>query len=48
MTYDLGFYDQTHFIKEFKKFSGESPMAYFSDYSTTENSLERNLISTTL
>lgn len=27
--YDLGFYDQAHFIKEFKSFIGESPNKYF-------------------
>lgn len=28
--YDAGFYDQAHFIKEFKTFTGETPEAYFN------------------
>ena len=28
--YEAGFYDQAHFIKEFKSFTGESPSQYFS------------------
>lgn len=28
--YEAGFYDQAHFIKEFKNFTGESPEAFFS------------------
>jgi AraC-like DNA-binding protein len=27
--YDAGFYDQSHFIKEFKKFTGDTPEDYF-------------------
>lgn len=27
--YDAGFYDQSHFIKEFKKFTGDTPDEYF-------------------
>lgn len=27
--YDAGFYDQAHFIKEFRKFAGDTPIAYF-------------------
>jgi AraC-like DNA-binding protein len=29
LTYDLGYYDQSHFIKEFKEFSGLTPKEYF-------------------
>jgi AraC-like DNA-binding protein len=28
---DLGYYDQPHFIREFKAFTGKEPTAYFSD-----------------
>ncbi|MGG9963947.1 AraC family transcriptional regulator [Ferruginibacter sp. SUN106] len=28
--YEAGFYDQAHFIKEFKQFTGETPEAFFS------------------
>ncbi len=28
--YDAGFYDQSHFIKEFRKFSGNTPEEYFN------------------
>ena len=28
--YEAGFYDQAHFIKEFKKFTGENPESFFS------------------
>lgn len=27
--YDFGFYDQSHFIKEFKSFTGKSPSSFF-------------------
>jgi AraC-like DNA-binding protein len=30
MGYDAGFYDQAHFIKEFKSFTGETPEKFFS------------------
>lgn len=29
LAYDAGFYDQSHFIKEFKKFTGDTPEDYF-------------------
>jgi len=29
--YETGFYDQAHFIKEFKTFTGDTPEKYFSD-----------------
>lgn len=29
--YEAGFYDQAHFIKEFKTFTGETPEKFFSD-----------------
>ncbi|WP_127128536.1 helix-turn-helix domain-containing protein [Pseudoflavitalea rhizosphaerae] len=29
-SYDAGFYDQSHFIKEFRQFTGKSPSEYFS------------------
>lgn len=35
--YDLGYYDQSHFIKEIKKFSGKTPSSFFS---SMENPLE--------
>jgi AraC-like DNA-binding protein len=28
--YEAGFYDQAHFIKEFKSFTGETPEIFFS------------------
>jgi AraC-like DNA-binding protein len=30
LAYDAGFYDQSHFIKQFKKFTGDTPEQYFS------------------
>lgn len=30
LAYELGYYDQSHFIHEFKEFSGHHPRAYFS------------------
>jgi len=30
LSYEAGFYDQAHFIKEFKTFTGETPENYFS------------------
>lgn len=30
LSYELGFYDQAHFIKEFKTFTGQTPENYFS------------------
>jgi AraC-like DNA-binding protein len=32
--YEAGFYDQAHFIKEFKTFTGETPAAFFSSGTT--------------
>jgi len=29
-TYEAGFYDQSHFIKEFRQFTGKSPSAFFA------------------
>jgi AraC-like DNA-binding protein len=29
--YEAGFYDQAHFIKEFKTFTGDTPQVFFSD-----------------
>jgi AraC-like DNA-binding protein len=29
--YETGFYDQAHFIKEFKTFTGDTPEKFFSD-----------------
>jgi AraC-like DNA-binding protein len=29
LSYELGFYDQAHFIKEFKSFTGDTPENYF-------------------
>lgn len=46
-SYNMGYYDQMHFIKEFKKFCGESPGKYFSDYNKDEKMLERDLIRVT-
>jgi AraC-like DNA-binding protein len=28
---DCGYYDQSHFIKEFKAFSGKEPTSYFAE-----------------
>lgn len=30
--YEAGFYDQAHFIKEFKAFTGETPSSFFSSH----------------
>ncbi len=30
LAYDAGYYDQSHFIKEFRQFTGETPEQYFS------------------
>ncbi len=30
IAYECGYYDQSHFIHDFKEFSGYSPMQYFS------------------
>lgn len=30
IAYDCGYYDQSHFINDFKEFSGYSPKVYFS------------------
>jgi len=46
-SYNQGYYDQMHFIKEFKKFCGESPGVYFSEYSKSEKAIERELFSVT-
>ena len=46
-SYNLGYYDQMHFIKEFKKFCGESPGVYFSEYNKDEKLIERELFSVT-
>jgi AraC-like DNA-binding protein len=46
-SYNMGYYDQMHFIKEFKKFCGESPGKYFSDYNKDEKTIERDLIRVT-
>jgi AraC-like DNA-binding protein len=29
LAYEGGFYDQSHFIKEFKNFTGDTPESYF-------------------
>jgi AraC-like DNA-binding protein len=34
LAYDAGFYDQAHFIKEFKNFTGETPETFFSTHPT--------------
>lgn len=31
LAYDAGFYDQSHFIREFKNFTGETPENFFRD-----------------
>ena len=41
IAHGFGFYDQMHFIKSFKKFSGETPTAYLSRYNNPGNILER-------
>ena len=28
--YDCGYFDQTHFIKEFRHFTGQPPVAFYS------------------
>lgn len=34
LAYEAGFYDQSHFIKEFKNFTGETPESFFRDQRT--------------
>jgi AraC-like DNA-binding protein len=29
MAYDYGYFDQSHFIKDFKSFTGRTPLQYF-------------------
>ncbi len=41
---DFGFYDQTHFIKEFKRFCGMSPGAYLCHIKDDTHSFERFLV----
>lgn len=31
LSYEAGYYDQAHFIKEFKKFTGDTPHSFFSN-----------------
>ncbi len=45
IVYRSGYYDQMHFIKEFKKFCGETPSAYLDDYRGSRQLLERYLLS---
>jgi len=35
LSYEMGFYDQAHFIKEFKTFTGNTPENYFSSDSNS-------------
>lgn len=37
--YDFGYFDQSHFIREFKKFVGKSPTKYFNDCNEINNLL---------
>jgi AraC-like DNA-binding protein len=37
IAYDCGYFDQSHFIKEFKLFTGETPMAYLNAKSIGKN-----------
>lgn len=39
ITHQHGYYDQSHFINEFKTFSGETPLDYYQDRFTTSNEL---------
>jgi AraC-like DNA-binding protein len=45
ITYQAGYFDQMHFIKEFKRFCGETPTAYLKKYSNSRFSLEKYLLS---
>ena len=45
ITYQGGYFDQMHFIKEFKRFCGETPTAYLKKHSTSRFSLEQYLLS---
>ncbi|MEO6904308.1 MAG: AraC family transcriptional regulator [Bacteroidia bacterium] len=35
--YDFGYFDQSHFIREFKKFAGKCPAQYFNDCNKINN-----------
>ncbi len=41
ISYDLGYYDQSHFVRDFKKFTGQSP----TSYRLKENTLIENFTS---
>lgn len=41
LAYDCGYYDQAHFIKDFKRFSGLSPAAYLGERGEDLNYLPR-------
>ena len=45
ITYQGGYFDQMHFIKEFKRFCGKTPTAYLKKHSTSRFSLEQYLLS---
>jgi len=44
VTFNLGYYDQMHLIKEFKKLCGEPPSVYFSKYTKKQSAAERDLL----
>ncbi len=37
LTYKSGFYDQSHFIKDFREFTGENPTNYLFDEQNMAN-----------
>lgn len=43
IAYAQGYYDQSHFINEFKRFSGKTPLAYYSDRATRAKNLSELL-----
>lgn len=42
--YENEYYDQAHFIKEFKKFSGTSPIKFIGENKTIKENIKYNYL----